>query len=215
MKAFDAETLQSTLDSDLTWRRKEISALLGLAQIARADEKPALIRASIPLIYAHWEGFVRNCFLQYFDFVARRKMSYDKLSVNFLYLASKSDFPKLVSGSEVVAFDTFLDSLRRSSSKNRDPFRRYVNTKSNLRSDVLLGLFVLSGLPYRFHDCDDFIYRELCDSRNEIAHGAGGAPDLDVVIKRRDQAFGLMTGVQAEIVNAVLDKKYLALKSVA
>lgn len=213
MKAFDAETLQSTLDSDLTWRRKEISALLGLAQVARVAEKPALIRASIPLIYAHWEGFVRNCFLQYFDFVARRRISFDKLSMNFLYLASKSDFPKLVNGSESVSFETFLESLRRASDKNRDPFRRHVNTKSNLRSDVLLGLFVLSGLPYRFQGHDDFIDRELCDSRNEIAHGAGGAPELDVVMKRRDQAFGLMTGIQSEIVNAVLDKKYLALGS--
>jgi hypothetical protein len=213
VKAYDGPSLQTYLDTDLTWRRKEISSLIGLAQISSPVERVALIRASIPLLYAHWEGFVRNCFLAYFELVAMRKMAFDQLSQNFLYLASKSDFPKLASGNDFTSFEAFLDHMKRPQSKNKDPFRRHVNTKSNLRSDVLQALFLIAGMDYKFSEDSIFIDKEICDSRNEIAHGAGGSPELEVLIKRRDAAFALMIAVQAEIVNSVLQKLYLAQKS--
>ena len=91
MKIFDAGTLQSVLDADLTWRRKDVSALIGLAQIASLSNQQSLIRASIPILYAHWEGFVRNCFVRYFELVAQRRIKFSALTFNFLFLASRSD----------------------------------------------------------------------------------------------------------------------------
>ena len=54
--------LQDALDSTLSWRRVELSALKGMIEQheSRSQSLPAgrsLRRAGIAMLYAHWEGF--------------------------------------------------------------------------------------------------------------------------------------------------------------
>ena len=51
--------LQEVLDADMGWRIKEISTFKLAAKADRANQK-VFVRAGVALVYAHWEGFVKN-----------------------------------------------------------------------------------------------------------------------------------------------------------
>jgi len=61
-----------------------------------------------------------------------------------------------------------------------------------------------------FQKDKDFIDDELCDPRNDIAHGKDSAPSFDAFVSRRDRAFELMTELQRVVVNAALNGGYRA-----
>src|SRR6185295_19023760 len=46
---------------------------------ADAQSKSALLRALIPLAYAHWEGYARTCANRYFEHLTLRKKPFSEL----------------------------------------------------------------------------------------------------------------------------------------
>jgi len=63
-----------------------------------------------------------------------------------------------------------------------------------------------------FQDEESFINEELCNPRNEIAHGGGGAPSFATLLTRREKAFKLMERLRTVVVNAALNNSYLESK---
>jgi MAE_28990/MAE_18760-like HEPN len=53
--------LQDYLDGELAWRIKELADMKYSVKKAESDRKRTVIRASLALLYAHWEGFIKNC----------------------------------------------------------------------------------------------------------------------------------------------------------
>jgi hypothetical protein len=209
MKALTASDLQSILDSELVWRRKEISSLITLTKTVPEAARVALVRAAVPLLYAHWEGFGRECIVRYLEFVSYRRIKFKNLVPSFLYLSSLGSLTGIGEKSAregIAAIDGFI---ARGEATNKDAFRKRVTTKSNLRSEVLEELLTICGLSAtEFEEHADFIDREICDSRNEIAHGSGAAPGLNIFIQRRDRAFAIMAQLQATVTNAAAMQGY-------
>jgi hypothetical protein len=92
MPASTVEELGDDLDASLQWRRSELaslhSAVQGLARTAEsAPFGRALLRSSVALMYAHWEGFTKDALQGYLDFVARRRLKYGDLSDAFATLS--------------------------------------------------------------------------------------------------------------------------------
>ena len=52
------DEFSDAITSDLTWRIREISDLRTAIRRMDAALKPSVLRAGVPLIYAHWEGHV-------------------------------------------------------------------------------------------------------------------------------------------------------------
>ena len=80
----------SQLDDKLAWRFKELSditiELKILKDEASISKKSFLLRGSVALIYAHWEGSVKDIFLEYINFINK------VLSSNLLYLSKDTVF---------------------------------------------------------------------------------------------------------------------------
>lgn len=210
MKAYAAADLNTVLDGELVWRRRELTSLVTLIQTVDTVSQRALIRAGIPLLYAHWEGFGKACITRYLEFVSYRSKSFKELKPSFFYLYASGSFKDIATASPSVAIPLLANSYAKIEDKNKDSFRKKVSTKSNLRADVLNEMLTLCGLdPLPFEPYLEFINAELCDPRNEIAHGAGGAPALSTFIERRNRAFELMTFLQSTIVNGASNKEYL------
>ena len=75
------------LDSELSWRKKELTTLRFLVRRTRRHEVNALLRAAICMLYAHWEGFVKAAATGYVCYVNTRRLKYRELSPNFVALA--------------------------------------------------------------------------------------------------------------------------------
>ena len=133
----------------------------------------SLIRAGITLLYAHWEGFVKQSSHYYLEFVAAQCLPYEKLTSNFIAITLKSKFSelganeKLSSGIELANF--FCDSL---SKQSKIPYKNGVETKSNLSSTVLIDIITILGLDISgFETKFKFIDSNLVSQRNHVAHG--------------------------------------------
>jgi hypothetical protein len=59
MKVRSREECLIALQQESSWRKKEIAYLNGLVVSDTFDQTTA-IRASIVILYAHWEGFVKS-----------------------------------------------------------------------------------------------------------------------------------------------------------
>ena len=78
-KPYAQQDLSDQFDSDLIWRRKELSDMKAAVRRADAASKPVLLRALITMSYAHWEGNVRVCAKAYFEYLTLRKLQYSAL----------------------------------------------------------------------------------------------------------------------------------------
>jgi hypothetical protein len=197
------------LDADLVWRRREISSLITLTKLNSNHVQVALVRAAIPMLYAHWEGFGRECIVRYLEFVSNRRLKFKLLDPAFLYLASIPSLSMIGNVGVKQALDIIQTFMERSEATNKDNFRKVISAKSNLRADILKDLLISCGLDSNWvTDHEDFINRELCDPRNEIAHGNNVAPSLDAFMRRRDRTFELMSHLQVIVVNSAVNGRF-------
>ena len=63
------QKLESSVERDLLWRKREISHIYLQIQAAEGDIQIALLRAALVMLYAHWEGFIKNTTEQYINFI--------------------------------------------------------------------------------------------------------------------------------------------------
>jgi hypothetical protein len=75
-KPYSAADLSDQMDRDMNWRLKELSDMKDAIRRADSTTRQALLRAFIPLMYAHWEGHVRFCATKYFQHIALRRKPY-------------------------------------------------------------------------------------------------------------------------------------------
>lgn len=164
----------TAISEDLIWRRKELTELKGLVASNRGSLKErVLIRAAVALLYAHWEGFVKNAGSCYLKFVSLQRLKCADLSLNFLALAARSsvggsaDRGELLTGIALAKFySQGLDKVA------RVPHKNVVNTRSNLGSGTLKDILILLGLSEdEFRTKMHFIDANLVNRRNHIAHG--------------------------------------------
>lgn len=173
-RPYTQDDLSNILDSDLIWRRQELSDMK--AAIRRADEasRHALLRALVAMSYAHWEGYVRTCAIRYFEHLTLRKSPY-------------SQFERQI---YVNRWLRKLDSLHKARASIRDRCEliteildgvngRFayiendlIDTKSNLNTDVVKDICLICGIDSRhFEEKRTFIDLVLLKRRNAIAHG--------------------------------------------
>ena len=92
-----ASELQDKLDKDLSWRRKEIIDLALLVDTKNGEIKITLIRSAIALLYAHWEGFIKNASIHYLEYICKLKLRLAFLTENFCHISLGKKFSKTTS----------------------------------------------------------------------------------------------------------------------
>lgn len=207
MVAATVEELADDLADSLQWRRSELqvfrASVRGIAP--RDHHSPAsraTLRATVVMLYAHWEGYIKQACQAYLDFVSRRRLSYVDLNPAFVVTSvrpmierARTDPSEASELANLVAGD--------GSQRARLPRSRVIETRSNLRHEVLVEILSALGLSIEeFETSAVFIDRELCDRRNEIAHGKDAFPDPDSVEQLFDRVLAMMELVRDLIVGA-------------
>jgi hypothetical protein len=208
--------LGDKLDDGLGWRKTELASIKAAIQAIPATEISlptgrALLRSGAALLYAHWEGYTKDCCQSYLDYVAGRRLKLGELNDAFVMLGARGAATASQSG-DPSAVVRLLELVRRGS-ELRPKINRHnvVNTRSNLRHGVLCEIFDTLGLPVDHFELKvALIDRSLCDMRNEISHGRHSCPTPVDYLALHDEVIQWMTAVRDIVLDAAANKRYLA-----
>jgi len=206
------EDLSDTLDSELAWRKKELAALKSLAENRSfsGNKSDAILRSGITILYAHWEGFIKVASESYLEFVATRRLPYNRLSYNFIALAMKNKLARAAEANKTSIHTEIVEFLlSRLDERSSLPYRNAIKTAANLSSSVLQEIVNILGLDYSpFQTKEKLIDQQLLAQRNTIAHGQYLLPQRDDYSKLHEQVIQMMENFRNQIYDNAVLKKY-------
>ncbi len=222
------ENLWAEIEADQTWRTDEIRFFQNQCEILNSDDKKDQFRrATILLLYAHFEGFCKFAFTLYIKTINQEGLKCS--DANFAIAAASLDDLFKALRDPSIKSDLFRRALPDDSKLHRfardREFIEYsadfgnrtvvlpdalVDTESNLKPIVLRKLLFRLGFAHdQFADIEGNIDL-LLNFRNKIAHGQmkdgvsqGNYENL------RDSTFEIMTTVKSNIMDALTNKIYL------
>ena len=203
--------LQELLDNDHAWRIKEIAALKIFVKKTGIVKTETSLRAAVPLLYAHWEGFVKHSSINYLSFVNSRSLEYEKLQSCFVVFGMKGKLNEVEHSKKtqvsIAALDFIRDEL---SNKSKMAIESAIRTDSNLGSVVFENIALSIGLDTaRYQAKYKLIDESLVSRRNKIAHGEYLDIEVEGFRSLADEVLTLLRTYKTDIENAVSLESYL------
>jgi len=197
------------LTEDITWRIRELSSFKRSIGLSSKLESRALLRASVPLLYAHWEGFFSTSTTVFLNHISQRRYSIDDLRPEFWALLKMKTYTPDKIQSEIQFFRMLIDVR----TEPKKPFRRGrhidISASSNLKFEVLCrGCEFLGISTDGFEEYKYFIDECLLPDRNYIAHGEYRAIDIDKFEDYRNNVLDLMRITKNKLENVVIDESF-------
>jgi hypothetical protein len=211
-KPYTPTALSDNLDTDLIWRRQELSDMKLAVRKADSIAQPVLLRAIIAMSYAHWEGYIRTCASQYFEHLTLRRMPFAELERQIY----------------VNSFLNRLDALHRSRMSLRDRCRlvndildgagarfsflnpELIDTRSNLGPDVIIDICIICGFDAAYFQDNRIFLERLLKRRNAIAHGRPEFIKADEIDGLVTETLALMSNFRTLVENKVYTRAYAA-----
>lgn len=165
MKAID------TISHDLDWREREIASMRilitgdGLTQ----SQRKALLRAAWAMLYAHYEGFIKNTLTVFYDEAAKATEKCENLPSETRAFALKDALKNLRN----LKYGEMLSSIEQFHIEylTSPPVFPTVDTDSNLWPHTLVKLLNVADLSTQTVEKHAPMLRTLVSRRNSIAHG--------------------------------------------
>lgn len=213
MKIRTIDELQDYVDKEMSWRRKELSAIKSNIFVAKEFAKNTALRSGIAILYAHWERMIKNIATAYLSFVANQRLQYKELKNNFWSIAVKNDLLGFDETRKSSRHNKIIKNIRNMEDKRAHiPYEDVIKTKSNLNSDVFIEIMETIGLDYSQYEGNFKLLDEvLLKMRNEIAHGEKPEYidlDQDRFNEVYDKIVDMMNMFSIQIMNAACLKEY-------
>ncbi len=172
------ERLMQELEAEREWRVRELRNIKLLykeidSELRKEDFSVSYLRMIIPMIYAHWEGFVVQSYKIVFEFINKMELSTSEVTPKILTYANNHSYNYLKgkhSFRQKCEFTKkFLDILNKNIK-----IEGKIETDSNLKYEVLerlLDLFDIDANKFKGYRAK---LNELVNIRNSIAHGENG-----------------------------------------
>jgi hypothetical protein len=170
--------LASRLDRSLAWRKKELTQLKFTADAAPTAVAAVLRRSGLALMYAHWEGFIKDASEFYLRYLADSLQDVGKLKSCFVAIALNDDI-RVYGPAKAISVQSKLVEVLRSLDQPPSMMKRLrskgvISTRSNLKGEVLREITATLGIDYsRFELKEKPVIDRLVQFRNSIAHGDG------------------------------------------
>lgn len=202
--------LHDKLSHEMAWRKKEV---LTFEMAAKKGEGKAayFARAGLTLLYAHWEGYIKNAAKMYLQYVQNQSHEYSKLKNCFVVAGLKSHLQTLNESHKYAhnsnTLDFIRDSLSKQTSINVD---KSIDTESNLSSTVFENIINAIGLSKEPYDTKfNLIDERLVANRNTIAHGEHLKISRSELSDLTRDILQMMILFETDIINAAAQKLYL------
>lgn len=203
MKIRSIDDLTDYLDDDLAWRRKEVIELRAIAKSAKAKKADVHVRAGVALLYAHWEGFIKNAANAYVVFVSTRGMKTRELQDSFVALSVKTKLASMgESGKSSVAVPVIAHLMRTLDQPVLLPAAG-ITAEGNLKSEVFANIAGWLGIDLeKYTPRFKLIDETLLASRNKIAHGEFLSISKERFETLADEILEVMDWFKTDIENA-------------
>ena len=180
------EVLEDLLIEDWTWRKKEISDLI---LIAEKEENVVLLKSIILLLYAHWEGYIKKTSKSYVKFIAENKFKFSDLTENFKAISLKGLSREVLNSNDTLNLSNELKLILKYKKLDNYTFDKLIkidlenekekgliDTRNNLDPAVFKSILEIIGLSYKkqYETREKFIQNHLLANRNSISHGNKG-----------------------------------------
>lgn len=178
------------LEQELNWRIREFANFKKMGiQLKATYQDETFLRMTIPMIYAHWEGFVSQAFKIVFEYLNKQNLEPHRLKHNIFIYSIEKNFDSLKGKASFNNFCDFTDNLF-SILNEKVLFNTKIVTKSNLKYDIFVELCEKISLP-----TNDFLpYKyeldKLVHLRNQISHGEKG---IAITLPMRDELIRVVT----------------------
>lgn len=201
--------LTDNLDKELSWRKKELSILKIKITTDTNEIQKSLIRAGITILYAHWEGFIKNAAESYLNFVSLKRLTYNQLKPCFVALCLRKKLDIINSTSfekRANAVEFFFNELNK---RAYIPYSDVIHTKSNLNSKIFKDICFIIGIDYsKYVLKENLIDLKLLNNRNNIAHGNHLSIDFIEFEEIYKNAIDLIDSFKEDIIDAVKNRQY-------
>ena len=125
------------------------------------------------MLYAHWEGFVKQASQDYLTFVASQRLNYGQLASCFVVFGAKKHLANIVSSRRAMVNIGAVEFFRTCSTERADlALSNAIHTGANLNSDLFANIATSLGVATTHYDSYfNLIDEALLARRNRIAHG--------------------------------------------
>ena len=207
------DDLQQRMQEEFAWRKKELHGLKSNVELSRKTRfRDASIRAGIAMLYAHWEGLIKQVGQCYLEFVRNRRLTHQELARHFLALSISKIVRNAAQTSKLAPWIEIVDLFQ---SKMEDRCRPLwsgaINTKSNLNSEIFREISMVLGIDYsRFQTKEKLIDEKLLANRNRIAHGQYLDVEYDEYLEIHGEMVGIMQDFYDQIEELAFSEAYRA-----
>lgn len=205
---FTFDSLTDKVVADFSWRRKELTLMKNKIPIEKNSLQSAMIRATIPLLYAHWEGFVKVTMSYYLEFVSNKHLKNNELKTSFIALSLQNKLGDLNNSTfpnRTKIIDFIFNDIDKQS---KIPKKNIINTKSNLKFDVLQEILFILDLEDNHINSQKDLINDLVAERNFIAHGEHSLIDFKTFENFFNDTIALMEYIRTIIENNAIQEKY-------
>lgn len=166
--------LEERITEIKSWRIKELFSLKYMMQTSSGLNQDIMVRSGVVILYAHWEGFIKESIFSFFNYLNNIGLQYSELRKNFVTLGVLDEFKDHENFRDYNSLCSIGDFLSHThlDKKFKLDFKKHISTQSNLNSNVLIDLLKKCGLndeKYKIHF--QYIDGQLLKYRNMIAHG--------------------------------------------
>lgn len=205
------DAFQIFLDEEFAWRLKEIADIKAAIRATEPTSRKAIIRAGVPILYAHWEGFVKAASEALLNFINNQGIAYRRLKPCFIVFGAKKRVHELSTSGNAVqniaAVEFFLNEL---DCRAEITFTGSINTEANLSSTVFERIATSIGVSTRMYETKYMLIdSSLLERRNNIAHGEFLDVDREDFEKLSDEVILLLRFYKNDLQNLVQAGYYL------
>lgn len=206
-----ADGLGSYLIEELKWRKAELDTWERLARSCRPHQQTGLLRAGIALLYAHWEGYVKEAARAYLEYISRQGLYIGDLRDEIAAIALRK---VLGTGeqSKKSSDHTGIIALLRDEGRKKAtiPYdRSTIRTRSNLHFDVFADIMHSIGCDSSRHELQrGLIDNRLIKNRNDIAHGRMLVIELEDWCDMRTRVQSILEDVRDQLRSAAHSDGY-------
>lgn len=170
------EQLQEMLIAEREWRTQELSLCKKIPflymQPSFRQHIPVYWKFCVPIIYAHWEGYVVAAMKLVIDYINDLQIVYSAAPKYLIRLDNKNRFGYLQGNCTFEQQDRFLSEFLSAQSRGIQIESTAISANSNLNYNQLKKMFLYLDLkPSQIIDLNKPVIDKLVWYRNSIAHG--------------------------------------------
>lgn len=211
MRVRSIDELEYIIAKDFSWRRKELTVFKTLSLSSKKQMKIILLKSGIALLYSHWEGFIKNASIAYCEYINHKNILYKNLIHNFHVCAILEEFQgQYPHRNFKSAFKLVEDRELFFERKCKINSEKYIDTGSNLNSEILKEITMKIGVDYSFYELKgNLINERFLGFRNAISHGEYREIEENDFVYLFEEITALIAIFKNQIINSAIQESYL------